>query len=191
MRKSVVSQGVPYIFFVTTHATRARVLTGMYRVRWYAPGPDRDFALAADAYRFVDPIRIDGLPADLRHALSLRRGYKGVEEADAERIADLLQGKPSMNERYLDEIARVELLSERRTGFRYPTWERTDGWSWADAETYLAAPTVAESRIVPNRSPGDIWRCTSCAEWIVNKARLKRCPRCGAIATLRPLTPEE
>jgi hypothetical protein len=190
MRKSVVRKGVPYIFFVTTHTGHTRVLTGMYHIGWCAPGPDRDFALAAESYRFVEPVAVGDLPPDLSSALTLQRGYKAVTDADAERLAEFLLSRPSLNQRYLDEIARVEQLSIHRTGFRYPTWRRTDGWSWDDAGVYLTPPAVANSRDVPNGSPGDIWQCIVCNEWTVNKARLKRCPICGAIGTLRPLSLE-
>jgi hypothetical protein len=190
MRKSVVQKGVPYIFFVTTHTGHARVLTGMYQIGWYAPGPDRDFALAAESYRFVEPVALGDLPSDLSSALTLRRGYKAVTNTEAKQLAEFLSSRSSLNQRYLDEIARVEQLSIRRTGFRYPTWRRTDGWSWDDAGVYLTTPAVVSSRAVANRSPGDIWQCIACTERIVNKARLKRCPMCGAIGTLRPLSTE-
>lgn len=190
MRKSIVRRGVRYIFFVTTHGGRDRALTGFYRVRWYAPGPDQDYALAADAWRFVDPVGTNTVGGSLRAALEVRRGYTGLDGTQTRRLLRLLESKTARNDRYLAEIDRLERLSARYTGFRYPTWERESGWRWADAATYLAEPLVRPAETVPNTSPSDLWVCGACTERIVNKARLKRCPKCGALATLRPLTVE-
>lgn len=189
MRRSIVTRGVPYILFVTTHRDH-RVLTGYFRIRWYAPGPDRDFALAAAALRFVDPIRASSVSGALGEALRVRRGYKGLDVTLATRAIELVQSKPDYTNRYLDEIKRLEALSARFTGFRYPTWEREPGWSWSDAATYLAPSEDDPQQTVPNQSPSDIWLCAGCAKQSLNKARLKRCPKCGALGTLRPLTLE-
>src|SRR5688572_1746046 len=55
MRASIVANRVPYIFFVTNRGGQ-RILTGYYRLRWYAPGPlqrrPADYALAAEHGRF-------------------------------------------------------------------------------------------------------------------------------------------
>lgn len=186
MRKSIVAKGVRYIIFVTSHRGE-RVLAGYYRIGWYAPGPDQDFALAAHRWRFVEPLPIGKQKPGLRAALELRRGYKGLNEAEASAVVDLLEAAPDFGDRYRGEIARLEALSLRHTGYRYPTWERKAGWSWKDSATYLADATSVGTEAVLNSAPGDAWVCGACQDQIVNKARLKRCPRCGALSTLRPL----
>lgn len=186
MRKSIVSRGVPYVFFVTTHRGR-RALTGYYEIGWHAPGPEGDHVLAASRWRFVDPIPADQVPPELRAAVELRRGYKGLNREDANRLVAFLESRPARNHRYLDEIDRLERLSLRYTGYRYPTWLRECGWRPDDAVIYLAQPSDAHVEQVPNVSPTGTWSCTVCNERTVNKARLKRCPRCGRIATLRPV----
>jgi hypothetical protein len=189
MRKSIVTKGVRYILFVTTYRGH-RSLAGYYRIRWFAPGPDQDYALAADSWRFVEPIKIDSLPAGMKATLNVRRGYKGLDKSEARRCLALVDSRPDWTNRYVGEIDRLEVLSARYTGFRYPTWQRKESWGWADARTYLADTSAALSEAVPNTSPTDSWICSACTRHSTNKARLKRCPECGALATLRPVTLE-
>ena len=191
MRKSIVVKGVPYVFFVTSHGSQGRALTGYYHVGWYAPGPDQDFALAARTCRFVEPIPAVDLPGSLRQAVELRRGYRGLDLEQAVQLRNAVDGRLDMTTRYVAEIRRLESLSTRYTGYSYPTWQRDHGWSWADAATYLAEPAVRASEPVANKAPGGIWVCTVCAERSVSEARLKRCPNCGALSALRPLAEEE
>lgn len=186
MRKSIVTHGVPYVFFVTTHCGQ-RALTGYYEIGWHAPGPEADHVLAASRWRFVDPVAVGQVPRELQRAVELRRGYKGVDREDADRLVEFLRSRPSRNDRYLAEIDRLERLSLRYTGYRYPTWLRECGWQPDDAVTYLSQSPATDVEQVPNMSPTDTWSCTACHERTVNKARLKRCPRCGCIATLRPV----
>ncbi|MEJ7714996.1 MAG: hypothetical protein WKF40_04535 [Thermoleophilaceae bacterium] len=190
MRKSIVTKGVPYVFFVTTHGSKSRALAGYYRVAWYAPGPEQDFALAARTWRFVEPIPATSLQSPLLQAVELRRGYMGLDEAQATQLREVVDGRPDLTARYVMEVERLEALSARHTGYRYPTWRRERGWSWADAATYLAEPAVPSSGPVANRAPGGVWVCSVCTERSTSEARLKCCPECGALAALRPLTQE-
>lgn len=186
MRKSVVTHGVRYIFFATTHRGH-RVLAGYYAIGWYATGPEGDHVLAASDWRFVDPILPADLPPRLKAAVDLRRSYKGLDQDVADSLVARFDSHPARNDRYLAEIDRIERLSLRHTGYRYPTWRREGGWGPQDAAVYLQASSDMRGDRVPNVSPTDTWLCTACDESTVNKARLKRCPRCGAIFTLRPV----
>jgi hypothetical protein len=190
MRRSIVTRGVPYIFFVTTHGHAGRALTGYYRIRWYAPGPEKDWVLAADPWRFVNPIPTTKASPSLRRALEIRRGYTGLDEAQAEEALKLVDAQPSRNDQYLAEITRLETLSLRRTGYRYPTWAREAEFGWDAAGEWLRQPDAGISEKVPNKSPSGIWVCQSCTESFVSEARHKRCPSCGRLSTLRPLTKE-
>src|SRR3989304_4379671 len=56
MRAAIVKRRCPHLFFVTARK-KERVLTGYYRLRWYADGVFggiRDFCLAADGARFIE-----------------------------------------------------------------------------------------------------------------------------------------
>jgi hypothetical protein len=186
MRKSIATKGVPYVFFVTTHRPKTRVLAGYYRVGWHAPGPDGDHVLAASTWRFVEPIPALSLPTDLRVAVEVRRGYRGLDQRQAERLRAIVDAKPDWTDRYVEDIRRLETLSARHTGYCYPTWKRAQGWSWSDVPTYMAKSARSPVR-VGNKAPGDQWVCAACKAVSVSGARLKRCPECQALFTLRPL----
>jgi hypothetical protein len=187
MRASIARKGVPYIFFVTTHGSRPRSLAGYYHVGWVAPGPDQDFALAAREFRFTDPIPATKLTGDARRAVEVRRGYTGVDEVTALELRAAVDQLPDRTDSYRAEVHRLEALSLRATGYRYPTWQRATGWSWADAPIYLAQPAVESSGAVPNRAPDNAWHCQACSRSSFSVARLKRCPHCGALGALQPL----
>lgn len=191
MRKSIVTKGVRYAFFVTTHGRRARALTGYYDIAWFTPGPDLDFALAARAWRFVVPIPATTLPGHLRKVVELRRGYVGLSVEVADELRQRIESATDITARYVTEIRRLEALSARHTGYRYPTWRREGGWDWTDAPTYLAEPALPATGPVSNRAPDDRWICGVCTQPTINAARLKRCPQCGALGSLRPSQKEE
>jgi hypothetical protein len=188
MRTSIATKGVRYIFFVTTHRPGKRVLTGYYRIGWYAPGPDHDYVLAASSWRFVEPIAVSSLTGSLRDAVLVRRGYEGLDREQAEHLRGLLDARADRTADYVQEIRRLEALSVRYTGYSYPSWTRSTGWSWSDVPTYLAATPPTEGGPQSNTAPGGRWICSACEARSISKARLKRCGSCGAIATLRPDT---
>lgn len=189
MRKSIATKGVSYIFFVTTHRPGTRVLAGYYAVGWSAPGPDGDHVLAASNWRFVAPVSTASLPGDLRAAAEVRRGYTELDPSQSERLVAILDGKPDLTQRYIEEIKRLETLNHRHTGYRYPSWKRTAGWSWADVATYISHPARTGGPVA-NSAPGGRWICTGCQNLSISQARLKRCPACGAISTLTPAPKE-
>jgi hypothetical protein len=186
MRKSVVLRGVPLIFFVTTHPSGGRVLTGYYEIAWYTPGPDQDYALAASVWRFVKPIPANTMTSSVQRAVTVRRGYVGLDEHQASQLRRLIDNRPDLTATYVGEIKRLEQLSARHTSYRYPTWRRAEGWSWKDAATYLAEPVQQSGTPVLNTAPGDLWICDACSKQSISAARLKICPYCGAVLSLRP-----
>ncbi|MEI8413164.1 MULTISPECIES: hypothetical protein [unclassified Kribbella] len=190
MRKLIVEKGAASIFFMTTlRNTVGRRLAGYYHVGWYAEGSrgveNRDYALAAEAIRFVDPIDPHNLPENLRALLlSQFRTQKPIDSAVVNKLRARVDRAVDRTSDYISEVKRIETFSRARSGYAYPSWGREGGFSWADAETYLARP--ASPAVVPNSSSSGRWRCGSCDRVIENRALLKRCPVCGEIATLRP-----
>lgn len=192
MRLSIVERGIRDLFFVTRPRGQRRALVGHYRLRWYCDGPfaprRRDFALAAESGRFIDPIAVDAvgreLGACLRHPFRL---YVRIKEARRRELLQLIYGKPDRTDRYLAEVDRLERLNALYTGYRYPTWRRTSGWSWADAAIYLGSKPGKTADHAKNSSPSGRWVCTYCRKHTVNAALLRACPHCGRIGTLKPL----
>jgi hypothetical protein len=194
MRSGIVRSRPRYIFFITKPRKRPRELAGMYELGWSAPGSfsnrSRDFALAARAVRFVTPVPFGELPGELSGLLDRRwRLDKRIGPGQAEQLAAYLRSKPDRTPEYLAEVERMEQVNEFHSGYRYPTWRRTDPWSWNEADRYLAAgpPVLGSSAKVANSSPSDWWHCDACGEEFENQALLKACPGCGAIATLQPM----
>jgi hypothetical protein len=188
MRTSIVQRGIPFIFFITNVEGLGRVLTGYYEIGWYAEGPTpgrtADYALAAKDARFVQPIRLQDLAQPAQGLLST--GFRLCKRLDPETAASLrrlIRSKKDRTAEYLAEIDRLERFSLRHAGFRYPTWHRTEPWTWAEAGRYVQPVSggVDETR---NASPTGTWHCEACGENIVNVARLKACPACGRLATL-------
>ena len=166
----------------------------MYELGWWAPGSfsnrSRDFALAARAVRFVTPVALADLPGELAVLLDRRwRTDKRIGPEQAAQLATYLRSKPDRTAEYLAEIERMEQVNEFHSGYRYPTWRRTDPWGWSEADRYLAAgPLVlGSSTKITNSSPSHWWHCDTCGEEFENRALLKACPGCGAIATLAPM----
>lgn len=191
MRGSVVNRRLRYIFFMTRwHGER--VLTGYYRISWFAPGPLNgavsDYCLAADEMRFLwPPIRLVELPTRIRQEASKRfRLVKLLTSDISERLYKLMMDRPDASSSYLSEIDRLERFNYFRTGYRYVGWKQPDKFDWALAAKYLSSDKVG-STAPSNSSPSNMWVCTACKEHVFNKALLKRCPHCGRFATLQPL----
>ena len=71
MRRKIVREGRPHLFFVTSHGRSSRALTGYYELGWFAESTGGaatgDYALAATKIRFIEPIPLDVLPEPVRN----------------------------------------------------------------------------------------------------------------------------
>ncbi len=193
MRAGIVQDGRQYIFFITNQGA-GRILTGYYRVRWYARAAGgaapSDFALATDEARFIWPaIPLDALPMRIRRVVGTR--FRLTKRVDAETTAALLRllkERPGRTADYLQEIARLERFNLFRTGFRYVAWRQAEPFGWVLAGRYLRSTSSASAagalRGTRNTSRGDRWECGTCGQSVKNKALLRQCPWCGAIGTL-------
>ena len=194
MRSGVVNRGVQYIVFMCRRDGR-RVVTGYYRLAWKAPGtlhsPRRaDFVLAADVVHFVDPpIPISELPEPLASVAGTGfRLFKRIDSTQTQALISILSEGPNALPDYLGEIDRLERFQTFHSGYRYVSWQQQEPFSWNLAHRYLELS--ANSEVVPNQSATGTWRCTdtSCEQFVINQALLKRCPFCGFMGTLQPVT---
>jgi rubrerythrin len=187
LRRSIVKNKRPWIFFVANLKGAGRALTGFYEVGWYAPGPlgKRDFALAASRMRFIDPIPLSEIAGPLGDKVRIRfRLYMGVDEEETEALRNLVEERSDRTEAYLREVRRMESYSKRITGYSYPTWEREGSFSPADAAIYLEHPESPDDEEIGNTSPTDRWKCSECGHELVNLSRQKLCPSCQRTGTL-------
>jgi hypothetical protein len=186
MRRSIVARGITEIFFVTTIDPIGRALVGRYELGWLAEVDPGDYAYAASAARFVDPIPVSQMTGRLGTEMQKKlRNYKIVDERIAASLRGLIDAAPDRTSDYLFEIDRLERMSLSRTGFRYPTWDGVEGFSWSGAGPYLAGSQ--HSVASPNTSPTGAWQCAACGAEIRNDARLKVCNVCRKRGTLRPV----
>ncbi len=192
MRSGIVQSRPRYMFFVTRPRKGPRQLTGYYELGFYTPGAlrarTRDFALAAISIRFIEPIALGALPADLAVVLTGRwRLNKRLGPEDAAALRAVVDARPDRTRDYLAEIDRLERINQYHSGFRYPTWRRPDPFTWNDAERYLReAHLDPDAPTLTNRSPSGWWGCVACERRIENAALLKACPHCHRLDTLRP-----
>jgi hypothetical protein len=191
MRSSAVNRGLRYVFFMTRWRGE-RVITGYYRLAWFAPGAlqgsPTDYCLAADDVRFLwPPVRLRDLSPALRREASKRfRLFKLLKPDAAFRLFKFMSGKPDSTDMYVREIDRLERFNLYRTGFRYVAWKQSEKFDWTLADRYLRTKQIGKRVASVNSSPTDIWKCSDCNKKVLNKALLKRCPNCGAIASLQP-----
>lgn len=193
MRSGIVSNRPRDIFFVCRPRGGPRQVSGYYELGWYTPGAlrqrTRDFALAARAMRFIDPIPLPELPDGLADVLGGGwRLSKRLDPDETRRLRTVIDSMPDRTPDYLGEIDRLERLNAYHSGYRYPSWRRHQRFTWADAERYLQeVPHDPTAPKVRNSSPTGWWRCTACPVLTENAALLKACPHCHRIDTLRPL----
>jgi hypothetical protein len=188
MRNRIVADGAATLLFVTRRNGR-RVLAGYYHLGWYAEGAlgaaQRDWALAADEARFIDPVPLDEVAQSVP---ACGRRFRLFTRLDASEVALLraeVDARPDLTDAYLRELARIERFAARRTGYAYPSWGRDTGFTWAAAGDFLHKPDAAPTA-APNSSPTGRWCCTTCEAVVQNGALLKQCPACRAVATLTP-----
>ena len=194
MRSGIVNGGAQYIFFMCRWGGR-RVVSGYYRLAWKAPGTlhsrrRRDFALAADIVHFVDPpIPIADLPEPVASVAGTGfRLYKRIDTAQTQALVSMLNERPNAIPDYLSEIDRLERFQAFHSGYRYVSWQQEEPFSWDMALRYLERSNG--SKAVPNQSATGSWRCSdhTCGQFVINQALLKRCPFCGSMGTLRPVS---
>lgn len=194
MRSGVVHRGRPYIFFATNW-NGSRALSGFFHVKWFAPAASaraRDYYLAADEIHFVRrPIPLKTVDGVCKTSCNRRfRGAILLDSAECARMRNLLLTSPNDVSDYLQEISRLEQLSLTHTGYRYPSWKRVDGFSWADANLHLTAHTPEQKKSVANESDSGMWKCSNCGSELQNKALLRLCPECKAVGTFVALATE-
>lgn len=190
MRNRIVQDGAATIFFVTTHKPgNGRVLAGYYHVGHFTEGTqgavNRDFALAADTLRFIDPVPVGSLPGSLATFCSVP--FRQIRPTDVESTRALravCDNAADQTEAYLSEVSRVERFAYSQTKLSYPSWGRDGGFTWADAPEYYH--TQIDLSKVPNSSKNSKWRCRDCGFVIKSSALLKKCPLCKKTATLIP-----
>jgi hypothetical protein len=193
MRASVVKQHYGFVVFITRQHGE-RVVTGYYRLRWYAPGAlvrvPPDFALAADRVRFVYPaIRPSELPSTVSEVVKKPfRIFKHIAPETLQSLVEALEERSDATDEYLAEIDRLERYNQFHTGYRYPTWKLRESFSWQLAPRYLHTGSGAQGKraLASTSSPNDAWDCSACGAVVHNKALLKRCPECGGMDSLRP-----
>ena len=192
MRSGIVKRGAQYIVLMCRWGGR-RVVSGYYRLAWKAPGTlhtakKTDFALAADEIYFVDPpIPIEELPEPVASVVGTGfRLFKQMDSAHTQALISVLRDRPNAIVDYLSEIDRLERFHSFHSGYRYVSWQQKEPFSWDIANRYLEPS--ADLRVVPNRSATGFWRCTDCEQFVSNQALLKRCPFCGSMGTLQPVT---
>ncbi|HBB96887.1 MAG TPA: hypothetical protein DC054_16025 [Blastocatellia bacterium] len=181
------------MFFATSWKGE-RVLTGYYDLHWYAKGvlAENDFCLAANHARFIEqPIPLPVLDRKCNTNVSgWFRGVRLLTSSECLRVLEVLNEFPDKTADYLDEIDRLERFNLKHTGYRYPSFRKTDKFSWETAPSDLlagsAASKLAKQEKVLNTSPSGLWKCDECSKLVKNKALLKRCPNCGTVGTLRP-----
>lgn len=190
MRSSLVRRHAEYIFF-TTMRPAGRVLSGFYRIRWFATANSprkADFYLAADSAHFVaaaPSLR----EVDRACRTNLNRRFRNTLLLDATQctaVGGYLMRLPNALPAYLAEIDRLERFSRIHSGFRYPSWKRKEKFDWSGAAKHLQPPAAAAIRVVANASPSGKWKCNTCSAGVENKALLRQCPSCGTIGTLQP-----
>jgi hypothetical protein len=195
MRSGIATSRPRYIVFVTKLRGRGRHVTGLYRIAHIAPGAlsrqIRDFAIAADQVRFIDPVPLVALTEAVRAPLATKwRLYRKLTPEQTAAAVAFIMDQADRTQEYLGELGRVEAINTFHSGFAYPTWGRPDGFSWADAPRYLA-PAVSTGDKISNSSPTGWWECRRCGIRTENKALLKACPRCHALGELRPLSQQQ
>ncbi|MDQ0612396.1 hypothetical protein QF046_000037 [Microbacterium sp. W4I4] len=190
MRNRIVHDGAATVFFLTTRKKhQGRVISGYYHLGWYTEGTqgavNRDYALAADTVRFIDPILATDLPEPLATLCSAPfRTMKPIDALAVASLRSLCDERPDRTKEYLGEVTRIESFARARSGYAYPSWAREGGFTWDDADDYYQ--TDAELSKVPNSSKSRKWRCRVCGYLIKSGALLKRCPLCKQMATLAP-----
>ena len=194
MRLGAVNHGRSHVVFVTRHGGE-RVVTGYYRLGWYAPTgfAADDYCLAAARMHFVaKPLRM----AELEPALGLRysRLILCLNPAQTKALVSKLDQQPDATAAYLQEIRRLEYFNLSLTGYRYVNFRRSRPFDWTEAAQVFAKASAATRKnagAAANGSPTHWWQCRECSGHFPSLSLLRICPSCGAFGSLDsiPKTP--
>ena len=190
MRLGVVNHGRSHIVFVTRHGGE-RVITGYYRLGWYAPTgfAADDYCLAAARMHFVaKPLRM----AEIGPALGLRysRLILCLNPAQTTALVEELDRQPDATVAYLQEIRRLEHFNLSLTNYRYVNFRRSRPFDWTEAAKVFAQAGAAARQnagATANGSPTNWWHCQKCSGRFPSLSLLKICPACGAFGSLDPI----
>ncbi|QGG41311.1 hypothetical protein [Aeromicrobium yanjiei] len=189
MRNRIVKDGAATIFFVTTHKPRAgRSLTGYYKIGWFTEGTqgasNSDYALAASSMRFIKPLPVLEVPAELREiCASPFRQMRPTSVQHTSALVELIDQADDRTSDYLQEVERLETFALDQCGYAYPSWGRQSGFSWDEAPAFYKDGDVPR---IPNSSRSNSWRCQECNYVVQNRALLKMCPICNHVGSLVP-----
>lgn len=150
IRKGIVDRGDHYLFFFTSRDDGNREVMGYYELGWYVvtgfqvrdrrgPLSFPDFAIRAKKIHFVE----EGLPMkSSRHRASkIRERLEGdaligygprhstpLSASLTIQIRNWLDRYPDRTSAYIKEIRALEEENLRRSRYRYPSWERVEGF---------------------------------------------------------------
>jgi hypothetical protein len=191
----MVQRGSPFLFFVTTRA-QERGITGYYRIGWYANlglTGARDVALAAKEGHFLaEPIPIARAGREL--GIRIRSDARSpvlLAAEDARLLRRMIKRHVNALPKYLLEIDRLERFNLKYGGYRYIGWSRLEKFDWEAASKYLSPHDPASAAVSGNSSSTGWWTCQKCNHAFPNVSRLRSCPNCGSLETLRPSAAEE
>jgi Zn finger protein HypA/HybF involved in hydrogenase expression len=201
MRSGIVNRKLRYIFFATARS-KTRVLTGYYDLRWFAEtvptGEGIEYCVAAENARFIaNPVPLSEV--DRLCGTNLSKWFRGMRLLsgdDCRQLRHIIDNQPDAIAEYLVEIDRLERFNLKHGGFRYISWRQSEKFSWelAARRGYLNDAKSPKTEIrakVVNSSPSNSWKCSDCSQVTWNKALLRRCPACGKMGSLQPLSVAE
>ena len=198
MRSGVVKRGTRYLFFVTRYRGE-RVVSGYYRLKWYADGvfsgKKSDPARAADLVKFVaTPIALSDLVVrGVPSAASRFRTMKLLDDAEVDILLGIIDELPDATDEFVDEVRRLERFQRFHSGYGYVSWGIDGPFDWSFAEKYLVPDNLATTPglEISNASPSGFWKCEVCNKYVRSNSLLKFCRFCEAVGSLRPVSERE
>ena len=188
MRQGIVNHRRGHVIFLTRHGGQ-RVISGYYRVGWYAPTgfAPQDFSLAASHAHFVaKPVPFKDVSQEF--GLRYSRLCLCLTPEQTSSLVTLLDQQPDATNAYIREIHRLEHFNLSAAGKRYVNFGRIRSFDWSDAARVLGGinPPV-DTNVVANSSLSGWWECRECAHRFRSGALLKLCPHCQKFGSLQPL----
>lgn len=209
-RKNMVQRGDSYIFFFTNWRGK-RYLAGYYELDKYIDtgitptGNGKaykysDYGLVAKRTHFVaKPIPFTGkLWSKINPEKCSEdgidgygpRNFKAIDEKLTKKLKMILDLQPDITAEYVKEIKKLEKENADKYGFKYPSWNRPDGFTKKDVKEFipsLASPpksNPSSDPYVPMKEGhpklARDYQCTNCG-WKIGgqMCQLKKCERCG------------